>query len=71
MVLLCPASLPFPPCRKSHAKLQELLSGHQRFVQQQLANKKASRVLDTAFGSEWREAYMGKVSGAMKPREKG
>ncbi|KAJ9522471.1 hypothetical protein QJQ45_008231 [Haematococcus lacustris] len=36
----------------------EVLSAHKAFVDNQLANKKTSRVLEAAFGAAWTERYM-------------
>lgn len=50
---------PVNPRTKSGARrLAELTAGHQRFVTNQLANKKTSRVLEVAFGTALTDAYM-------------
>lgn len=50
---------PVEPRTKAGARrLAELAAGHQRFVTNQLANKKTSRVLEVAFGAELTAAYM-------------
>jgi hypothetical protein len=43
-------------------RLKQLLAGHQRFCEQQLANKKTARVLEVAFDEEVTEAYMTQVA---------
>jgi hypothetical protein len=50
---------PVEPRSKAGARrLAELAAGHQRFCTNQLANKKTSRVLEAAFGTELTAAYM-------------
>jgi hypothetical protein len=47
-----------PTNRENIGRLKQLLAGHKRFCEQQLSNKKTSRVLEAAFDPEWTEQYM-------------
>lgn len=50
---------PVEPRTKTGARrLAELAAGHQRFVTNQLANQKTSRVIESALGPEMCKAYM-------------
>jgi len=44
--------------KSNRLRMEELLQGHRRFVDNQLSNKKTSRVLEVAFGAEWTHEYM-------------
>jgi hypothetical protein len=50
-----------PTSKPSARRLQELLACHKRFCEQQLANKKTSRVLEAAFDAEFTQQYMEQV----------
>lgn len=50
-------------------RLAELTAGHQRFVTNQLANKKTARVLETSFGAELTTEYMEKLMFDFDPTE--
>lgn len=50
-----------PSSKPAARRLQELLACHKRFCEQQLANKKTSRVLEAAFDAEFTQQYMEQV----------
>jgi hypothetical protein len=50
-----------PTSKPAARRLQELLACHKRFCEQQLANKKTSRVLEAAFDAEFTQQYMEQV----------
>lgn len=53
-----------PTSKPAARRLQELLACHKRFCEQQLANKKTSRVLEAAFDAEFTQQYMEQVCDA-------
>ena len=50
-----------PTDKPSARRLSELLTCHQRFVDNQLANQKTARVLEVAFDTDFTEQYMKQV----------
>eukprot|EP00879_Flechtneria_rotunda_P024183 GHRR01025631.1.p1 GENE.GHRR01025631.1~~GHRR01025631.1.p1 ORF type:complete len:227 (+),score=78.25 GHRR01025631.1:268-948(+) len=55
--------------KPSLRRISELLSCHQRFCEQQLANTKTARVLETAFNGDFTEQYMKQLMFDYTPRE--
>eukprot|EP00798_Chlamydomonas_sp_ICE-L_P016547 gene16547-22776_t len=55
--------------KTSVRKQAELLAGHKSFVDNQLANKKTTRVLEAAFGQEWTDDYMNSMMFDFKPED--
>lgn len=58
-----------PTSKPSARRLQELLACHKRFCEQQLANKKTSRVLEAAFDAEFTQQYMEQLMFDYSPNE--
>jgi len=67
-MLLCLRVEPVQPTTpRNIARRTELLEGHKRFIDNQLANKKTTRVLEAAFNVEWATEYMRSIMFDFEP----